>query len=122
MRTFRFQGFQVYKEAKLFNREIYLLTKSWSRKDYSLADQLRRASISICLNIAEGSAKASDRDFRRYLQNSLGSVNEVVSCLDIAMTLSLITSHKYDNLMEKAKNIAKQLGGFSRKLGKKNSS
>jgi len=116
METFRFLNFQVYREAKLFNKDIYLLTRSWKSSSIKLADQLLRASISICLNIAEGSAKGSDKDFRRYTQNSLGSVNEVVACLDIALSLNLLSEEKYGFLIEKARNIAKQLGGLSRKL------
>jgi len=114
--TFRFLKFQVYQEAKLFNKEIYRLTGNWRGPYRELADQLQRAALSICLNIAEGSAKSYDKDFRRYLQNSLGSVNETVACLDIACSMNLITSGKYDDLVEKAKNIGKQLGGFSRTL------
>lgn len=116
METFRFLKFQVYQEAKLFNREIFLLTKNWKGPYHELADQLQRASLSICLNIAEGSAKNSDRDFRRYLQNALGSVNEVVASLDIAFSMTIVTKNKYDLLIEMARNIAKQLGGFSRRL------
>ena len=116
METFRFLKFKVYQEAKVLNREIYILTRSWSIKNRGLEDQLIRASISICLNIAEGSAKGTDKDFRRYIQNSLGSVNEVVSCLDIALSLDLLSNQKYGYLIDKASDIAKQLGGFSKKL------
>ena len=116
METFRFLKFQVYQDAKLFNKEIYRLTMNWRGPYKDLADQLQRASLSICLNIAEGSAKSYDKDFRRYIQNSLGSVNETVACLDVAYSMDLITSIKYRNLIEVTVNIAKQLGGFSKKL------
>lgn len=116
METFRFLRFKVYQEAKELNREIYVLAKSWGAKDRGLKDQLLRASISICLNIAEGSAKGSDRDFRRYLQNALGSVNEVVSCLDMALSMGLLPESRYAQLIEQASDVARQLGGFSKKL------
>ena len=116
METFRFLNFKVYQDAKLFNRKVFLLTKRWGRLEVDLVSQLLRASLSICLNIAEGSAKNTDKDFRRYIQNSLGSVNEVVACLDVASSMGLITSSKYKGLVNEARNIAKQLGGFSRKL------
>jgi four helix bundle protein len=116
METFRFQNFKVYREAKEFNREIYLLARTWDIRDRGLMDQLIRASISICLNIAEGSAKGTDKDFRRYIQNALGSLNEVVACLDIALSIGLLSGQKYGYWMIKASDIAKQLGGFSRKL------
>lgn len=116
METFRFRNFKVYQDAKLFNRELFILTKKWGRLETDLISQLLRASLSICLNIAEGSAKGTDKDFRRFIQTSLGSVNEVVACLDIACSMGLITSQKYDELVNKAKDITKQLGGFSRSL------
>ena len=116
METFRFLKFKVYQDAKDLNLEIYILTRKWNVINRGLIDQLIRASISICLNIAEGSAKGTDRDFRRYIQNALGSVNEVVSCLDIALSLKLLTEQKYTGLINKAASIAKQLGGLSKKL------
>lgn len=116
METFRFRNFKVYQDAKLLNRELFILTKGWGRLEVDLVSQLLRASLSICLNIAEGSAKGTDKDFRRFIQTSLGSVNEVVACLDIALSMGLITSGKYEDLVNEARNITKQLGGFSRKL------
>jgi four helix bundle protein len=116
METFRFLKFKVYQEAKELNREIYILTRTWSIKDRGLVDQLIRASISVCLNIAEGSAKGTDKDFRRYIQNALGSLNEVVACIDIALSLELISKQNYGQWVNKASSIAKQLGGLSKKL------
>lgn len=116
METFRFRNFKVYQDAKLLNRELFDLTKRWGRLEVDLISQILRASLSICLNIAEGSAKGSDKDFRRFIQTSLGSVNEVVACLDIAYSMNLVTSKKYEDLINKANNIAKQLGGLSKSL------
>ncbi len=96
--------------------KFIILLRGWGTRNRSLTDQIIRASISVCLNIAEGSAKGTDKDFRRYIQNALGSVNEVVSCLDIALSLGLISKQKFMQLEVKASNIAKQLGGFSKKL------
>ncbi len=116
METFRFLKFKVYQEAKELNRKIYIYTRNWTIKDRGLMDQIVRASISICLNIAEGSAKGTDRDFRRYIQNALGSVNEVVACIDIALSLGLIPKDTYGQWMSDASDIAKQLGGLSKSL------
>lgn len=114
MKTFRFYDFEVYKLAKVFYKEIILTTETVNT--HSLKEQSRRAALSIILNIAEGSAKKSDKDFARYLQNSLGSVNEVVACLDVMKDNELITQRKYDKMIVDAEMIAKQLGGFIKKL------
>jgi len=70
----------------------------------------------VCLNIAEGSAKKSDKDFNRYIEISLGSVNELVAAIDIAFSEKLIRDLDRGNIVNKAEHIAKQLGGFSKTL------
>ena len=119
MRTFRFLDFPVYLEAKKFYRGIILLTKNFPREYWELADQMRRSALSVCLNIAEGSAKRSDKDFNRYLTNSLGSINETVAGLDISQNESLIKKELFERFVTQSEMIAKQLGGFSKKLNNK---
>ena len=116
MELFRFLNFEVYKKSKKLYREINKLTKNFPRSYYYLVDQLKRASLSVPLNIAEGSAKSSDKDFARYLQNSLGSINEVVACLDISLEEKLINKTQFQKLSEESEIIAKQLGSFIKKL------
>ena len=115
-KTFRFLDFQVYQDSKRFYREIVHITRKFPREYWELGDQIRRSSLSICLNIAEGSGKSSDKEFNRYLNNSLGSVNETAAGIDIAYEQNLITKEISDSLLTKAKEIADQLGGFSKKL------
>jgi four helix bundle protein len=114
MKTFRFLDFEVYIKAKEFYRSI--LSTSESLKVYSLKDQIRRAALLIILNIAEGSAKKSDKEFYRFLQVALGSVSEVYACLDIMRDSNFINIEAFKKLTGDCENIAKQLGGFSKKL------
>lgn len=116
MQTFRFLDFQVYKDSKTLFKRVVKLTKKFPREYWELGDQLRRASLSVCLNIAEGSAKFSDKDFKRYIENALGSINESVACFDIALDNLLITGAEFDVIRTEAENITKQLGGLSKKL------
>ena len=116
METFRFLNFEVYKKSKSFYQKINKLVKKFPKSYYHLADQLKRASLSVPLNIAEGSAKSSDKEFARYLQTSIGSINEVMACLDISFEAKLITKDQFDSLKEEAKIIARQLGSFIKKL------
>lgn len=116
MRTFRFLDFPVYKDSKLFYKKVLNLTNKFNREHWELGDQLRRAALSVCLNIAEGSAKYSDKDFKRFIETALGSINECVACLDIAQENKLITIQQFTILLEEAENITKQLGGLSKKL------
>ena len=115
-KTFRFLKFKVYQDAKEFYRQVVKMTKNFPQKFWELGDQMRRSSLSVILNIAEGSGKDSDKEFNRYLNNSLGSINETVAGLDIMLSESLIRNDIFEKYLNKAEIIAKQLGGFSKKL------
>jgi len=114
MQTFRFLQFKVYKDAKKYFKIILIFSERI--KNYSFKDQIRRASLSIILNIAEGSAKRSDIEFARFLEISIGSLNEVVACIDIMKELKKINEKEYNQLIKESEKLAKQLGGFIKKL------
>ncbi len=114
--SFRFLHFKVYHDGKTLYRTTIHITGTFSPDYRHLGEQMRRASLSIILNIAEGSGKTSDRDFNRYLQNALGSVNELAATYDIAHSQSLITGVDYALIEEKLLEIQRQLGGFSKQL------
>ena len=84
--------------------------------NYALKNQTERAALSIVLNIAEGSGKKSDTDFARFLQISLGSVNELVACIDLMREFNFIKSYESNNFVAECEDIARQLGGFAKKL------
>lgn len=114
--AFRFRNFKVYQEAKDLHRKIFRLTNTFPRSSYYLADQAKRASLSILLNIAEGSSKQSDKDFNRFIAMSLGSADEVVACLEIALDEKLITQKEFSELERECEILSLQLGSFSKKL------
>lgn len=103
----------MYQLAKELHGEIFDLTKKLPREFDYLINQIRRASLSVVLNIAEGSGKSSDKDFNRYIHNALGSVYEVTACLDVAKDL---TQQDFDSLIARHYALRKQLGSFSKKL------
>jgi len=119
-KIFRFRDFQVYKDARSFR----LLLKNLSIKkfpkneQFCLTSQLWRALDSILLNIAEGSEKYSDIDFSRFLNTALGSLNEVVACLDVAFDDKYISDKELGEYLNMAENIYKQLKAFSSKVRK----
>ncbi|OGM28102.1 hypothetical protein A2962_02895 [Candidatus Woesebacteria bacterium RIFCSPLOWO2_01_FULL_39_61] len=120
MKTFRSLEFPVYRDGKSFYKSCTFLTRGFRRDYWELKDQLLRAALSVCLNVAEGSAKYSDKDFKRFLENSLGSINECLACLDIAYDNKLISIKNYKRLKVEAESIAKQLGGLAKKLRNSN--
>ena len=115
-KTFRFLKFKVYQDAKKFYRRIVSITRKFPKEFWELGDQMRRSSLSVILNIAEGAGKDSDKDFNRYLNNSLGSINETAAGIDVSSDAGLILGSDRNSFLEEAKDIANQLGGFSKKL------
>lgn len=119
---FRFRDFTVYKNAKIFRRDLRLIAKRFPKQEqFILTQQLLRALDSITLNIAEGSAKQSEIDFKRFLNISLGSVFETVACLDLALDEGYLTKEEHQKYLNKAEVIAKQIRSFAGKLGKNHS-
>jgi len=77
---------------------------------------MKRAALSIILNIAEGSAKKSDKEFAKFLEISIASANEVASCIDIMYELGRVSEIEYNKLINELESIIKQLGGFIKNL------
>lgn len=83
---FKFEKLRVWSEAKDYCSLIYKTTKVFPKEErFCLVDQIRRAAISISLNISEGSMKQSDIDFSRFLKISQGSLCEVITGMYIAL-------------------------------------
>jgi len=117
-KKFRFREFQVYKDARNFNREIKDLSnkKFPKTEQFNLLSQLWRAADSIILNIAEGTDRGTDKDFAHFLNNAHTSLNEVVACLDVAMDSNYISDELHKIHLNKAMLLANQLTAFRNKL------
>ena len=87
----------------------------WFEKK-GICDQLRRAVVSISSNIAEGSAKPTDIDFARFLDQALGSAYEVETQLIISQNVGYITEDKCNDLIKRNKDIQKQLVALIRSI------
>jgi len=118
MRKFRFRQFQVYKDALEFQKQLRNLSikKFPKEEQFCLTSQLWRALYSIILNIAEGADRSTDKDFALFLNRSHTSLNEVVSCLDIALNNCYILREEHQEYLEQAEKLANQLTAFRKKL------
>jgi len=87
--------------------------------DRDLEGQIRRASNSIVLNIAEGSADNSNNEFARFLGIATRSVYEVVAGFDLACHIKMIDEKLNSEIEEKAEGLIKQLSGFRSSLKRK---
>jgi four helix bundle protein len=82
---------EVWKESMLLAKEVYFLTKDFPKEElYGITSQIRRASVSVPSNIAEGAARSSDKEFIQFLYISLGSLSELETQLLLARDLEFI--------------------------------
>lgn len=96
---------------------VYQLSKSWPKEEqYGLTNQVRRSAFSIPSNIAEGSAKSSNRDFKRYLEIALGSAFEAETQLRIAERLEMGDYQKINDLILEIQEEQRMLGSLIDKL------
>lgn len=111
MRDFR--QYEVWKKAISFTTEIYKLTENFpSAEKFGLTKQIQRAAVSVSSNIAEGSSRASEKDFAHFLEISLGSSFEVETQLLISKNLHYISEEKYIEIMNELAILQKQLNIF----------
>ena len=90
-----FRKLDVWQQARLLAVSVYEATSQFpTSEEFALKSQLRRASISICANIAEGRGRPGDADFRRFLGVAMGSASELECELLIATDLGFSTSEQ----------------------------
>ena len=81
--------------------------------DFTLKGQIRKASMSIMLNIAEGYARTSNREFRQFLDYAHGSCAEVQSALYVALDQKYLSKLQFDNLYNRTNEISRMVTSFS---------
>ncbi len=119
---YRFENLEVWKIAREFVSEIYRITRNFPKDElFGLTSQIRRATISISLNIAEGSNRKSDLDFRRFLRIANSSLEEVITGLYIALDQKLINKEDFDKLYKHSHELSAKMNALINKLNNSNS-
>jgi len=109
-----YRELEIWKESVDFIKEIYSIADKFPKsEEYNLKSQIRRAAVSVSLNIAEGKSRHSSKDFAHFLNLSSSSLNEVDAILYICEELG------YINGMIKIHNDIKILGKRINSLRKK---
>ncbi|MHB8778930.1 MAG: four helix bundle protein [Anaerolineales bacterium] len=100
----------VWQEAIKIVKAVYELTGKFPKQEtYALADQIRRAAVSVPSNIAEGQARKSPGDFRRFLHIALGSLAEVDTQLVLAQEFGYLSREDIDSLNEQIQGLRMKL-------------
>ena len=110
----RFKGLEVYRKSYDLALSMYKFSETLpSDEKYGIISQLRRASLSIPLNIAEGYGKQStDAEFKRYLSIAKGSCSEIMVLLDFLKDLGYLKAEHYDVYYKKHLEVEKILYGL----------
>ena len=108
---------EVWKLSIRFVTEIYKITKKFPKDElYGLTSQIRRASVSIPSNIAEGAARKGEKEFIQFLYIALSSASEVETQLIIANNLDYIKTHEYDEYSNKISKICRMLSSLIKSI------
>lgn len=113
----RFEDIQAWQKARELVRSTYQVTnKRDFARDYGLRDQVRRASVSVMSNIAEGFSRQTDKEFVQFLHVAKGSASEVQSQLYVALDLKYISEATFKQLYELSEETIRLISGFVRYL------
>ena len=114
----KYRELKVWQRAMKFTVTVYRETRQWPLEErFGLISQIRRATSSIPLNIAEGAGNDSNKEFCRYLEIALRSSYEVMTAFDIARGIEFLPDERADSLLNEADEIAAMLVGLMKSLG-----
>jgi four helix bundle protein len=113
MYTFSFEKLEVWKKARLLTNEIYKLTQEFPDSEkFGMVGQLRRAVISICSNIAEGSSRKSKKDQGHFYNIAFSSLMETLNQLIISQDLDYLSTPKLSQLRGEIHTISLMLNNL----------
>lgn len=113
---YAFEKLNVWIQAKEFTKEIYFKTKSLPKEElFGITNQIKRSSVSICCNLAEGSARISPNDQNRFYEIAYSSAMEALNLLIICNELAYINENDLTELRSKIESITLQINRLSNK-------
>jgi len=108
-----FKELKVWQNSRQLVKEVYDLSASFpSTEKYGLVSQLRRCTVSIPTNIAEGSGRNTGKDFAQFLNISLGSAYELETLIILCFDVGLINQDQLSNVLVKLEEIQKMIFGL----------
>ncbi|GAA0871868.1 four helix bundle protein [Gangjinia marincola] len=117
MGTHKFRELTIWRRSREFCTLIYDMTKTFpDNEKFGLTNQLRRASVSIPSNIAEGSSRRTNKEFKRFLDYAIGSAYEIETQLMISSDLNFITNEDCNSLISELQEIIKMTSKFKSTL------
>ena len=113
----KFEDIESWKVARKLTKQIYQITAAGDfTRDFGLKDQIRRASVSILSNIAEGFERGGDQEFLQYLSVAKGSCGEVRAQLYVALDQDYLTLERFEILSKGAMEVGQLISGLMKYL------
>lgn len=117
MHQFYFEKLDVWQNARVLVKNIYIATAKYpSNEMFGITSQIRRATMSISANIAEGMSRSTNKDKARFLNLSYSSAMEVINFLILSLDLGYLDEENYVGLREQLEKVTNQLQALSRKI------
>lgn len=114
---FNFEKLDVWQLSVDFADEVYEASKGFPKDElFALTNQIRRASVSISSNIAEGTLRGSVSDYARFVEIATGSLFEVVSQAFVAKRRGYLTQDRFQSIYTQAERIGRMLSGLRNSL------
>jgi four helix bundle protein len=111
---------EVWRKSVDFVVNVYKASENFPNEEkFGLTSQIKRASVSIPANVAEGAARTSNKEFLHFLSIAQGSASEVSTEILIAFRLGFLEENKYSDLLANSDEIGRMISGFSQHLRNK---
>lgn len=113
-----FEKLEVYQESLRLALDLYKLTKKFPKEElFGIISQIRRAALSISLNIAEGSSRTK-KDFAHFLDMSRGSCYELIPLIYLSFKLNYIDSFQYGDFYKRLDILAKRISALKKSVNR----
>lgn len=116
-----FRNLMIWQKSMSLTNKIYKSTNNFPKEEiFALTSQIRRSSVSIPSNIAEGFGRDSNKEYLRFLNISIGSLFEMKTQLEIAKNIDYLNEEEFNTLYEDSREIERMLVSFIVKIKERN--
>jgi four helix bundle protein len=117
---FSFEKFELYQRSLEFTNNMYLITKKLPiNEQFGLSSQLRRAAMSVSLNLAEGFGYFHAKEKNRFFRIAKGSVFECIPGLTLSLKQKYIDRDDFDKMYQECFELSKMISGLMKYIGNK---
>jgi four helix bundle protein len=112
-----YRDLRVWQDSIKLAKIVYLQTSRFPKDElYGLSSQVKRSTVSIASNIAEGCARNNNKEFIHFLGIASGSLAEAITQMTIALEIGIIMQSDYDEFIDAANAVGKMLSGLKKSL------